>query len=136
VTAGTAGTAGPDDALLLETLQALETELHHPGTPCTPDRLQALLHPQFHEVGRSGLAYDRATVTAYLAQRATPPAVQSCDFTLSRLAQDVALLSYRSTELRDGSVEPLRTWRASLWVHTAQGWQLRYHQGTPMAASL
>lgn len=131
-----AGVVAPDDALLLDTLRALETELHHPGSPSTPERLQALLHPQFHEVGRSGLAYDRSTVTAYLAQRATPPSVQSCDFTISRLAPDVALLSYRSTELRDGSVEALRTWRASLWVHTPQGWQLRYHQGTPMAASV
>ena len=32
------------DSLLAE-LTALETELHHPGSPCTRERLERLLHP-------------------------------------------------------------------------------------------
>ena len=46
---------------LLFQLQALEVELHHPGVRCDRDWLEALLHPEFHEVGRSGCTYSRET---------------------------------------------------------------------------
>lgn len=59
------------DLLLL--LQGLEVELHHPGTRCSPSRLDALLHPQFHEIGRSGRAYDRETVLGFLATLSEHP---------------------------------------------------------------
>ena len=39
---------------LLTHLQTLEVELHHPGVRTSRARLEALLHPDFHEVGRSG----------------------------------------------------------------------------------
>ncbi|MGC3986644.1 MAG: DUF4440 domain-containing protein [Pseudorhodoferax sp.] len=118
---------------LLDELQALETELHHPGHPCAPARLERLLHADFHEVGRSGQAYDRATVLAWLASQATPPDVVSDGFRVERLAPDTALLHFRSV-LRDGQGRPAQhTLRMSLWMQTAAGWQLRYHQGTPAA---
>ncbi len=125
----------PDDLGALQaTLRALEIELHHPGAACTAQRLEQLLHPEFHEVGRSGLPYDRATVLRYLAHRPAVPPVQSHGFAVSRLGPDVALLTYRSTEHRDGlGAPPVHTWRSSLWVRSAAGWQLRYHQGTPAA---
>jgi hypothetical protein len=118
---------------LLDELQALETELHHPGHPCSPTRLERLLHADFHEVGRSGLAYDRATVLAWLAGQAQRPDVVSDGFRVERLAPDTALLHFRSV-LRDAGRPTQHTLRMSLWVRTAAGWQLRYHQGTPAAA--
>ena len=42
-------------------LQALEAELHHPGVRCSRERLEQSLHPDFHEVGRSGRQYSRET---------------------------------------------------------------------------
>jgi hypothetical protein len=65
---------------LLDELQALEVELHHPGVHCSRERLEQLLHPQFHEVGRSGRIYDRETIVSYLAAQASPPAVASDAF--------------------------------------------------------
>ena len=47
---------------LLAELTALETELHHPGATCTRTRLERLLHPDFHEIGRSGTRYTRQVV--------------------------------------------------------------------------
>ncbi|WP_234193582.1 nuclear transport factor 2 family protein [Pseudacidovorax sp. NFM-22] len=110
----------PDDPQdLCAHLQQLEVELHHPGVPCDAGRLEALLHVDFHEVGRSGLPYDRATVLRYLSQVLTPPAVHSSDFRLERLAPDLAL----------------QTLRVSLWKREGPAWQLRYHQGTPAASA-
>lgn len=119
--------------ILLDELRALETELHHPGRPCSPARLERLLHADFHEVGRSGRAYDRATVLAWLSSQATLPDVVSDGFRVERLAADAALLHFRSA-LRDAGRPRQYTLRMSLWMLTVAGWQLRYHQGTPAAA--
>lgn len=118
---------------LLGALQALETELHHPGRPCTSERLEQLLHADFHEIGRSGRAYDRATVLAWLAGQAQRPDVVSDGFRVERLSPDTALLHFRSVQ-REAGQPAQHTLRMSLWVQTAAGWQLRYHQGTPAAA--
>lgn len=118
---------------LLDTLRNLESELHHDGAPCPPERLQALLHPDFHEVGRSGRRYTRATVIAFLASNPTLPPVESSDHALYRLADGCALLTYRSVHrAADGS--PMETaLRSSIWLETADGWKLLYHQGTVAA---
>lgn len=122
-----------NDPDLLDTLRALEAELHHPGRPCTPARLDALLHPGFHEVGRSGRAYDRATVVRHLASAPAPRPVVPSGHAVTLLADGLALMTFRTEERApDGSV-CLPTLRSSVWQRTAAGWQLRYHQGTPAA---
>ena len=118
------------NALLIE-LQALEVELHHPGVRCTRERLEQLLHPEFHEVGRSGRRYDRDTIVAYLAAPQAQPPVVSDSFSVSALAPGVALLTYRSAHVQAGNMPRNHTLRSSVWVRTSAGWQLRYHQGTP-----
>ena len=116
---------------LLTRLHALEVELHHPGVRCSADRLAQLLHPEFHEVGRSGLAYDRDTVINFLAGQSTHAVVEANDFAVALLAPGCALLTYRSAHVRGDGGRTRHTRRSSLWLHTAGGWQLRYHQGTP-----
>jgi hypothetical protein len=118
---------------LLSELQALEVELHHPGVRCNLARLQQLLHAEFHEVGRSGREYDRATVLEFLAAQESPPAVISGAFPLCQLAPDVALLTYRSAHRQSGGSLANHTLRSSVWVQVSSLWQLRYHQGTPAA---
>jgi hypothetical protein len=119
-------------SLLLE-LQALEVELHHPGVRCSRERLEQLLHPEFHEVGRSGRIYDRETIVGYLAAQASPPAVASDAFALLVIDARAALLTYRSAHVEQGNRLVNHTLRSSLWLETRVGWQLRYHQGTPAA---
>lgn len=118
---------------LLHTLQTLETALHHPGVRCSRERLEQLLHPDFHEVGRSGAAYSRETVIRYLSGVEAPPTVQSDAFAVAELGPATALLTYRSAAADPGTGAVLCTWRSSVWLHTPAGWQLRYHQGTPAA---
>jgi hypothetical protein len=118
---------------LLHELQALEVELHHPGVRCSRERLEQLLHPEFHEVGRSGRIYDRETIVGYLAAQASPPAVASDAFALLVIDARAALLTYRSAHVEQGNRLVNPTLRSSLWLETRVGWQLRYHQGTPAA---
>lgn len=120
---------------LVDQLCALEVELHHPGVKLDKARLEALLHPDFHEVGRSGAPYDRATIVSYLSNSSVPPSVVSDAFTVAELAPGVALLTYRSASRdADGGLSN-HTLRSSLWMEGPAGWQLRYHQGTPAATT-
>ncbi|MBL0085203.1 MAG: DUF4440 domain-containing protein [Ideonella sp.] len=119
-------------ALLLE-LQALEVELHHPGVRCSRDRLEHLLHPEFHEVGRSGRSYNREVIVSYLAAHESHPVVASEAFSVAELGAGVALLKYRSAHVDPTNALVNHTLRSSIWLRTEVGWQLRYHQGTAAA---
>lgn len=118
---------------LLAQLRALEVELHHLGVRCSVERLEQLLHPAFGEVGRSGRAYTRATVIGHLAAQTAPPTVASDGFAVAELGTGIALLTYRSAHVEPGQGLVHHTLRASVWVRTAAGWQIRYHQGTAAA---
>ena len=118
---------------LLFQLQALEVELHHPGVRCNRDRLEALLHPEFHEVGRSGRTYARETIVNYLTAQVSQPAVASDSFAVTELATGVALLTYRSAHIGPDKHLINHTLRSSVWVQPGVVWQLRYHQGTAAA---
>lgn len=119
--------------LLLETIAALEVELHHPGVRCSRARLEALLHPEFHEVGRSGRRYDRATVISFLLSQESHPEVTSDAFALVELAPGAVLLTYRSAHADGTAGLGNHTLRASLWQQLGTLWSMRYHQGTPAA---
>ena len=118
---------------LLAELTALETELHHPGATCTRARLERLLHPDFHEVGRSGTRYTRQTVIDFLAERVSLPAVVAYDHRVERMADGVALLHFASHEIGADGMRCHAALRVSVWRRTALGWQLHYHQGTQAA---
>ena len=118
---------------LLERLQALEVELHHPGVRCSRERLEQLLASDFYEVGRSGREYYRNTVIDFLLSQATPPNVRSENFHVVELAQGVALLTYRSAHVESNGQLANHSLRSSIWVKLDGRWQVRYHQGTPAA---
>lgn len=124
------------NAALLDTLRSLELELHLPAVRSDAGALARLLHADFAEIGRSGRAYTRAEMVAHLLEPddAQPPVTIVAEaFVLSELAPGVALLNYRSAHrAADGGLQR-HTLRSSLWLHTPQGWQLRFHQGTATA---
>lgn len=128
------GRCAPMVNALLATIQALEVELHHPGVRCDAQRLGQLLHIDFHEVGRSGRKYDRATVVRFLGEQVAPPPVISEHFALQPLGPGIVLLTYRSALRRADATLENHTLRSSVWVQRDDGlWQLIYHQGTPAA---
>ncbi|WP_176256879.1 nuclear transport factor 2 family protein [Derxia lacustris] len=118
---------------LLVTIQALEVELHHPGVRCDVQRLEQLLHKDFHEVGRSGREYDRVTVVRFLSEQKASTQVISENFNLQQLERGVSLLTYRSAHLKLNGTLENHTLRSSVWVQVGAQWQLIYHQGTPAA---
>jgi hypothetical protein len=128
---GAVGYRGAVDAAagLTAHLHRLEEELLRPEVRRSRAALEALLAPDFTEIGRSGRAYDREAIIAALAAEERGP-IRVEDFAVRILAPGVALATYRSVgETPAGDVVALR---ASIWRHEADGaWRMTYHQGTP-----
>lgn len=120
------------DSELLHTLQQLETELHRETTRRNLARMDTLLHPDFEEFGRSGRRFLRAEVLAeFTSADAKVPTIVSQDFALAKFSEQLALLTYVSAHLDSSGRLYRHTLRSSLWVLTPDGWQIRFHQGTP-----
>jgi hypothetical protein len=119
---------------LLELISSLEISLHQPAVRCDTGRLQALLHPDFVEVGRSGQSYNKGQMVQHLVQESLSTAIWSQDFKLVMPAFSVALLTYQSAHIGTEGQLTHHAARSSLWQFTDMGWQLRFHQGTPVAA--
>ena len=125
-----------DDSALLAELRSLETELHRFDTRRNRERLEQLLHAEFVEVAPSGRRYGRNEVLdEFSAGGATLEPVDSGDFALRRLAPESALVTYWSAHKRKNGDLYRHALRASLWVRTADGWRLLFHQGTAVDAA-
>ena len=91
------------------------------------------MHPEFHEVDRSGRSFNREIIVNFLATQESQPLVASEEFSASVLGPAVVLLTYRSAHVEQGGQLVNHTLRSSIWLKAYTGWQLRYHQGTAAA---
>ena len=89
--------------------------------------LKRLLHEDFEEVGASGRSYDRAQIIERLMAEPVEqsPMPQLLEPRIRRLSETLILLRWKT-----GADNPSQ--RTSLWVHSALGWQLLFHQGTKL----
>ncbi|MEU1256469.1 nuclear transport factor 2 family protein [Streptomyces chartreusis] len=111
---------------------AIEGELRllDPDVRRSPERLGALLHPEFHEFGSSGRRWDRASTLARLPEDtdSADRYVVTSGIEGVRLAPDVVHLTFDTVHAGR------HAHRSSLWRRTDAGWQMYFHQGTPFPA--
>ncbi|MEL4505173.1 ribonuclease HI family protein [Luteococcus sp. H138] len=112
--------AGGTDA---DDVVALEESLLLDSVRSDKRRVEALLHPDFTEIGASGKLWSRARMLASIEPLTNRTTLEVIG--VDKLADDVILLRWRSRSR--GAI----ALRSSVWVRTAAGWQLRFHQGTP-----
>lgn len=107
---------------------AAELRLLDPEVRASPELVLELLDPDFVEFGASGRRWDRATVMAAVAPdgAGTGAPVTAHRMAGTLLAPGLVHLTYVSG---NGT---RRARRSSLWRHTADGWRLYFHQGTPV----
>lgn len=117
---------------LLDHLVSLERELHRLETRRDRSRLEALLHPYFQEIGRSGRYYDRNAVLDEFSDVQHYESVRADDFHLRKLADGLALLTYTSAHVGETGELHRHTQRSSIWIRVGDDWQLCFHQGTPV----
>lgn len=109
-------------------LYELEVSLWVSQTRFDQAYMDRLLSPDFFEFGRSGRIYKREETLAVPSQE-IPALLPLEAFTLHPVSKNSILVTYIS-RLKKETLE--RANRASLWVKTDEGWQLRFHQGTPL----
>jgi len=122
----------PADAALAAELEHLERALHTPQVRADRARLAELLDEDFSEIGSSGQRYGRTPALAEIPLERAQVRIESEQYAVSLLTQELAQVRYRSRYHVDG--QPQR-WvlRSSLWRRHAQGWRVVFHQGTPEA---
>ena len=95
------------------------------------DAVAGWLAASFVEFGSSGRIHDRQSTIEAL-QSPSQPRLRASDMRVVRLAETVALVTYRSFR-EEGPTCP--TLRSSLWRRIDDCWLLVFHQGTREAES-
>jgi hypothetical protein len=109
-------------------LTRLEESMWREGTRFDIGFMETHLATDFFEFGRSGRTYTRAQSLAVPRQE-TNAVLPLPGLSIRMLNQDTAQLTYFSAVTYTGVVEHGR--RSSIWSRTAEGWVMRFHQGTP-----
>ena len=121
-------TTSEKDRAVLEELKRREPVFHRPEFIGSRAAIEAMLAPDFWEIGASGRRYSRQYVLETLEARADDPIDdddwETTDFHCRELARDLYLLTYT---LLQGE---RRTRRATIWRRTPSGWAIVFHQGT------
>lgn len=107
-----------------ESVKRAETELHDSTSRRDRARVEALLHPDFVEIGRSGTLWSRAAMIEALLSEAPRPTPQADEWEFSEVSPGLVLVTYRLS--RDGA--PSR--HSSVWDTTSTPPRVRFHQGT------
>lgn len=111
-------------ASLSDELRALELRIAAPA-PGARGAVAHLIADDFREIGASGRTYDKPRALATLAI-APPSEIAIENFTTRELGPDHVLVTY--TACTPTTV----TLRTSIWSRRGAGWQVIFHQGTPV----
>jgi ribonuclease HI len=110
----------------VEEVTQRELSLLSPEVRGDRPQLEALLHPEFVEVGASGRRWTRSQMIDALVDEPGAAGPQVSDLESWPLSTDVVLVTYSA---RRGGTTSLRS---SIWVRGEHGWVARFHQGTPV----
>jgi hypothetical protein len=117
------------DCLYEQELRLLRADVRHSET-----ELRKLLAEEFIEIGSLGQVYSRDMIIASLAEE-TATRILVFEFQVRIQTPDLALVTYRAEIQQAENQRPISSWRSSLWKRTGQGWQMVFHQGTPIPAA-
>lgn len=112
-----------------ETFRNLEESLWRTETRFNKEYMNRILAPGFFEFGRSGRIYSREEILAAPPQEINAR-LPLKDFKVHPISADIVLVTYQS-EVTYDNLEISN--RSSLWQKTPAGWQLQFHQGTPVS---
>lgn len=119
----------------LATVEELEQELQTPECRADRQRLEALLAPNFTEVGASGRVWSRDEALDHMVAQPEAGAIDVVKPQLTAIDDNVVLVRWlepgTGPEPGTGSEPSTGTQRSSLWCRNTEGdWQIVFHQGT------
>ena len=92
-------------------------------------RVAAFLAGDFEEFGSSGRVWSREQVLELLAAEAYEAPTME-DFNCKLIAEDVALVNYRTVRTDPQTGRVSAALHSSLWTREGREWRMRFHQGT------
>lgn len=116
---------------LAKQLIALELQLQQPETRRNKGRLNLLLANGFEEIAASGVRFGKAHVLQRLPEEQAPW-VEAFDFEVRLLSHELAQILYKAKLRKAGEMQTKLSLRSSLWQLNSLGWQMVFHQGTPV----
>ena len=126
-------TTDPALTPILDELRPLEPIFHTPEFGLESADAARRTAPDYWEVGASGRRYSLDFILQTLAYNPPTNALalrwRASGHALRQLSPDTFLLTY---SLRQ---QDRLTRRSTLWQRTSTGWQILYHQGTPVSAN-
>jgi hypothetical protein len=125
---------GEDAGGMADRLRILEESLLDPAVRRDGKKLRSMLAEDFMEFGSSGRTWTRSSMIEFLSRETAffPPTIE--DFRCALLADNVALVTYRTVRIDPNSGEVLASLRSSIWTNESGAWRMRFHQGTRTAA--
>jgi ribonuclease HI len=114
------------DAKDLDEVKHLEVLLLQPEVRRDAVTLDRLLHPDFREIGASGRCWTRDEVIDELTKDPEQVPITASALDARQVSDGLILLTYHS-EAPHGSAL-----RSSWWARSDAGWQIVFHQGTPV----
>lgn len=121
------------EVAVLSQLRELEALLLRSDVRSDPQRLGALLHPDFVEIGASGETYTRAEILTEFQGKPPTYTVWAQDFSVTDVVPGIALSTFRTAHIEADGRLSRHVARSSIWQHAGQQWLIRFHQGTPTA---
>lgn len=117
----------------MDHLKSLEIELHQQAVRKDTNRITELLHPDFIEVGYSGNTYDFNSTLSGISSLPPKFVIWSQDYEFVEYAEDVVQVIYLSANVDEEGNLFRHAKRTSIWVKEGDNWQMKYHQGIPVA---
>ena len=118
----------------MKSLIEKEIDLHQFETRTNRDKVQKLLHPNFREIGVTGLNFNLSTILKLLEQEINDGnSIHSQDYECVKLSDDLYQLFYKSVSINSYGKPESYAKRTSIWKHSETSWRMIYHQGTKCA---
>ena len=114
-----------------EIIYNLELSLLTPEVRNSSEKLNQLLADDFIEYGSSGLIYNKK-ITLDKLPSDNSSVYNIYDFELIPISDSVLQTRYK-TDITDSDGNKLTSLRNSLWRKVEGGWQMFFHQGTPIS---
>lgn len=123
---------------ILDELMEFEPLFHRTRVAMSRDEFDAVVDPEFREIGASGARYTRDCVQSVVERRRLRGEVNDAAElgwtddrpALSRIAPDTYLVTYRLAQAHRV------TERSSIWRFAENRWSVLFHQGTVVESGL
>lgn len=120
-----------NEKTITEEIYQLEMSLLKPEIRSSFDKLNILIADDFIEFGSSGSVYNKKEILDKLPNSTEKTEYTVSDFNICILSDNIIQTTFK-TDRTINSTEKLISLRSSIWRKVNGGWQMFFHQGTPI----